>query len=59
MAKMPKKVTAQTVRYMTRAGMGKNHTEPVAETWAQRQERVNAERAARRAQREAEAREEG
>jgi DNA-binding PucR family transcriptional regulator len=55
MAKMPKKVTAQTVRYMTRAGMGRNHTEPTTETWAERQERVNAEREARRKAREAEA----
>lgn len=50
---LPKKVTAQTVRYATRAGLGRTKAEPVAETWAQRQERVDAERAARRAQREA------
>ncbi|QJD54039.1 hypothetical protein SEA_GALACTICA_92 [Streptomyces phage Galactica] len=47
MAKMPKKVTAQTVRNAQRAGVGRNHTEPVAETWAQRQARVNAERQAK------------
>lgn len=54
MAIRPRKVTAQTVHYMTRAGLGRL-TEPVAETWDERQARVTAERAAKKAQREAEA----
>ena len=52
---MGRRITAQGVHYATKAGLGRTATEPIAETWDERQARVNEERAARRAEREAEA----
>lgn len=54
MSVFPRKVTAYTVANARKAGLGKK-AEPVTETWAERQARVTAERAAKKAQREAEA----
>ncbi|WP_128378515.1 hypothetical protein [Streptomyces cavernae] len=50
-ANQQQRVTSATVRSAQRAKIGRK-IEAAPETWAQRQERVNAERAARRAQRE-------
>jgi hypothetical protein len=50
-----RRITAQGVHYATKAGLGRTATEPTEETWDERQARVNEERAARRAEREAEA----
>ncbi|MGX1514005.1 hypothetical protein [Streptomyces collinus] len=50
----PQRITATTVRVAQRAKLGRNLA-PAVETWAQRQARVTAERAARQAARQAKA----
>jgi hypothetical protein len=47
----PQRITANTVRVAQRAKLGRNLA-PAEETWAQRQARVTAERAARQTARQ-------
>lgn len=55
---MARKITAHTVQVARRAKIGEK-AEAATETWAQRQARVTAERAAKAEQRRREAEQEG